>query len=506
MNGKNMLIDLSYIDRKFIAESENDTVSGKGGTYTKEPPRVRTSRRPLLIAALIALMLLLVGCAVIYMMGMQDLKIGEHTVIPAEQNLTETTEVQLDVLSLQGIKDSPNYLANQEWLAFTQSYEPEAGEYWESDEEYWAYSVGNQTMVDKLDEICEKYGLSIIGKPWHEHVDCNQFLPLVGVNTLLKADSDASLRIPQGRFFPGGSFTIYGYITLPGGEQPLDLTYHCVQKDVFYDVFAYVNSSKVTERNYTTKDGIPLLLVQSDKSGMILADREDCFISLGVGLNDSAALEEIADQFDFTIQTVPVDAAVAEAREQASIDIYSANDPYKDRFIRDTYGEYVQDLLQADKEKLMNGFKPSEIPERKYAFYDLDGNGTEELLILYDDGSIGSVVGMKDGKTNEGKSYDMILCQDNVLIDYDSEPNGLGEYWYHIFRFANDGDPIFSNPKEQSIVRLKKCADGTWWRTSSTDHYADFDTQITEAEAMEILKSYPPVTLDAKPLTEFEEP
>ena len=113
---------------------------------------------------------------------------------------------------------------------------------------------------------------------------------------------------------------------------------------------------------------------------------------------------------------------------------------------------------------------------------------------------------MKDGLTDEGKVYSMYLCEDNVLVDYDPQPNLFGEYWYHIFRFANDGDPVFSNPKEQSIVRLKTCKDGTWWRTSSTDHYAEFDTEISEEEAMEILNSYKPVELQTMPLTQFEEP
>lgn len=112
---------------------------------------------------------------------------------------------------------------------------------------------------------------------------------------------------------------------------------------------------------------------------------------------------------------------------------------------------------------------------------------------------------MKDGLTGEGKLYGMYLCEDNVLIDQYPVP-GLDEYWYHIFRFANDGDPVFSNPKEQSIVRLKTCKDGTWWRTSSTDHYAEFDTEISEEEAKEILNSYKPVELQTRPLTQFEEP
>ena len=120
-------------------------------------------------------------------------------------------------------------------------------------------------------------------------------------------------------------------------------------------------------------------------------------------------------------------------------------------------------------------------------------------------GYIGSIVGMKDGLTDEGKSYHLTLCEDNVFIHWPTEANGRDEYWYHIFRFANNGDPVFSNPKEQSIVRLKKDADGSWWRTSSTGHYAEFDTRITEEEAQSILNSYAPVQLETHPLSEFRE-
>lgn len=247
-----------------------------------------------------------------------------------------------------------------------------------------------------------------------------------------------------------------------------------------------------------------LLLLESEQGGMILADREDCFLTLSVDLTGGATLEQIAECFDFTVHANPPDADAADAREQASLEELNSRqgDPNIGR--RPTYGEYVADLIQSDE--MWRSMDPEYTPPSKtYAFHDVDGNGTEELLIFYN-GYIGSIVGMKDGITDEGKSYHMYLCEDNVLVDFDSEPNGLGEYRYHIFRFANDGDPVFSNPKEQSIVRLKKCGDGTWWRTSSTEHYAEFDTVITEAEAMEILNSYQPVDLRTRPLTEFEEP
>lgn len=489
---------------KFLGNVKDSyVISAQEFRQCRKESRVRNlpAKRFWLIAAAIALTLLLVGCAVVYMLRMQDLKIGEHTMIQTEPEAAENSEITLDILSLQGIKDSPNYRANQEWLAFTQSYEPEFGDYWESEEQYWAYNVLDQTMVDKLNEICEKYNLEVIGKPWHEYADCNEFLPLIGVDSLLKTGSEATLHIPQGRFFPGGSFTIYGSVTVPGTTQPLDITYHCAKKNVFYDVFAYV-SPDTNERNYETADGIPLLLLESEHAGMILADREDCFISLSVELRYNTSLEHIADQFDFTICSVSPDSSGAEARQQASIDIAYGDGPDKDMYSRSTYREYVEDILWWNNYNIMKGLNPAAIPQKEYTFWDLDGNGTEELLILYK-GKIQNVVGMKNGKTDEGKSYSIVLCQDNILVE--QVQLTLDECWYHIFRFANDGDPVFSNPKEQSIVRLKE-VNGVWWRTSSTDHYAEFDTQITEAEAMEILNTYIPVTLDTKPLTEFEEP
>lgn len=484
MTGKDLLIGIGNISHRYYDEAEND--------YISQPQTHRTLRRPLLVAAIIALTMLLVGCAVAYCLRKESLHIGNETIQGTE----------LEVLSSQGIKETPVYRANQEWLEFTQSYDPELTDYWDSDEAYWAYDVRNQTMVDKVDEICAKYGLQVIGKPWHEHVDCLKFLPLLGVDHLLKPDSDVGLAIPQGRFFPGGSFNVYGSLTFPDGMVLPDLSFDYIKKDVFYDVFTYLDPDTVTERNYTTTDGMNLLLLEAAESGMILLDREDCFITVNIALQDGVTLENIAEQFDFTIQTNAPDSAAADAREETSIAESRGDDPFAGRFERDTYGEYVEDVLWSDQWKLQNGFTPDEIPERGAVLYDLDGNGEEELLVLVD-GYINYIISTKDGKTTEGKTYSMILCENNVLIDVTHLT--AGETRYHIFHFANDGDPVFSNPKERSIVRLQE-QNGQWWRTSSTDHYAEFDTRITEAEAMEILNTYKPITLDIRPMAEFEAP
>ena len=518
MNGKDIFLGLQFVGDDLVEEAEVFHFSARARSNALAHEKKRgafeektyaKSRRTLLVAIICLLALLLAGCCVAYMLSLRQLTLGTETVpIPESSPISESSpensasETQLTVFSLQGIEGTPNYQASQEWLAFTQSYTPSGGDYWDSDPAYWAYSVQDQTMVDKLDEICARYGLSVIGKPWHEQVDCNKFLPLLGIDSLLKPDTDATLSIPAGRYFPGGSFTIYGTLNL--GDAAEMFTYQCVKKDVFYDVFGYTNPDTVTERNYTTSDGVPLLFLESDQCGMILADREDCFLSLSFTLDGNVSLDKIAECFDYTIQPQAPDAAAADAREQASnAEIISTQDD-PNRYRRATYAEYVADLIQSEERGRATdpGYTP---PVWTYAFYDADGNGTDELLI-FRDGYICSIVGMKDGVTDEGKVYDLVPCEDRVFIDWPIGADAGWEDWYDIFRFANNDDPVFSTPKERIIVRLKKDADGNWWRTSSTDRYAEFDTQITEDEAQAILNSYKPITLETHPLSEFREP
>ena len=61
MNGKDLLIDLGNISHKYYEEAEMDTIA-KVSSY-------KTLRRPFLVAAIIVLTLLLVGCAVAYANG-----------------------------------------------------------------------------------------------------------------------------------------------------------------------------------------------------------------------------------------------------------------------------------------------------------------------------------------------------------------------------------------------------------------------------------------------------
>ena len=86
--------------------------------------------RILLIAAIISLLLLLVGCAVVYMLRLEDMKLDEVTVSepawsgPDGEEVPATEWVKTE-LSLQGYNGSPEQLAMREWKAFQESYDPD---------------------------------------------------------------------------------------------------------------------------------------------------------------------------------------------------------------------------------------------------------------------------------------------------------------------------------------------------------------------------------------------
>ena len=178
MNGKDLLIGLGGIGPKYYEKAETETISP---AVTRRP-----LRKPILIAAIIALLMLLVGC-VTYLHKLERLVVVDHTTevtsvpyvdmseVPIEKSketIPETSAspfVSEKVLSMQGYEGSPAYNALQEWLAYVTDYEirnPECRfqDDFQRPEACRAYTCHSQEMVDKVDELCSKYGLHILGE------------------------------------------------------------------------------------------------------------------------------------------------------------------------------------------------------------------------------------------------------------------------------------------------------------------------------------------------------
>ena len=127
MNGKDIVNGLQYVGDDLIELAESGHFSAEGQGAGKPRRRIR---RPLLAAALIALLLLLAGCSVayaVYVLKMGSVKIGTGTaqrdyslvdgVYVKDPHTVDTT-----TLTLAGLESSNAYKACADYYAFNAEY------------------------------------------------------------------------------------------------------------------------------------------------------------------------------------------------------------------------------------------------------------------------------------------------------------------------------------------------------------------------------------------------
>lgn len=329
MSGKDMLTGLSYIDRKFIEESEAEPCACKKGTGSR-----RFFRKQLLVAAIIALMVLLMGCAVV--LHMRSLKIGERDITrnvfdEYHRQITGTEPVSQQVLTLSGLKGSPDYLAATEWFEFSKAYDPDGTireRAFQADPEalfpdtYWAYFTYTQEMVDKLEELAEKYDLKLLGAPL-EFESMGGFTRAVGIDHVLLPDSEVSAYLSRGKCYPGGNFNISMKLYMPDGAGMWPHTIHAqlvyCRNDCLSTEYEYLDlDQEWKEWTYTTASGLSILIIRAPEGeAYLFCDCGDSTMTVHfeAGYNPLTDIpdfvpewmtdwqvEQVADAIDFTIR------------------------------------------------------------------------------------------------------------------------------------------------------------------------------------------------------------
>lgn len=323
MTGKDLLTCMSYIDGRLVEEAElKTTLAAENGAGRKR----LTLRRTLLIAAAIAVALLLVGCAVAYMLSLQEIKMGEEQIsfdafsydpdtgVPVEYLGRETVTKQ--VLSFAGMKDTPAFQAAQEWFDFRQAYDPDGeiqrsvwGNEPEFPAEYSSYGLYTQEMKEKLDELLEKYDLKLKGAavPFRTN---KQLLRAMGRETVLNGDGEGKIRIHQAQYFENGNLDVIFFLNLPGeaGTEPLKNTFCCLyyrQKDCLISDYATIGAEgDWREWNYTTASGEQVLIVRETGSYVwVFCDTGACTATLRLepDLTDRQ-VELAANAVDFSLE------------------------------------------------------------------------------------------------------------------------------------------------------------------------------------------------------------
>ena len=497
MTGKDLLTAMSGIDGRYIEEAAPAAA-----------PKTRSLRRPLLVAAAIAAALLLVGCGIVYALRLQDMSIGKASYTQRfddKGKAIDPVEKSLDIITPYGRSGDAIQQALKEWYEFQESYDPD---YLLATNEpdipgipnqyEYTYSCYTQEMVDKVDEIAAKYDLKLLDE-WipFQRYQSDIFLEETGIQSLLLPDSGAQITGMAGMLYPPYNFSMeFNLVTENAGT--LMTSYGYARKDYFPRAFpGGMDIDAYEQWDHTTPGGTKLLLALNSKGqGEIIAEQENAMIMISIDGNRAtshtnypdasevmtkAELESIADQFDYSIQPKEVDRAVVEEKLAAAEEAYQAEHAY----VPETYTDFSDYLKK-------NVYIPDE--SRQYIFYDLTGDGVDELL-LGRDGAFFDWPEMENGEVmfhGYGESY---LCEGNVLELYQAQDT----YWdieQHTYYKSASGE-IRDRDK---IVSVKR--EGNQWYRSH-DIYERDKTEISQDEAAAIMAKYPRLQLDWKPLMDY---
>ena len=441
MNGQEIFLGLSYISRKYIEEAETETISGS----TNKAHRIR---RPFLLAAVIALLLLLVGCAAVYVLKMEHVKISSGT---AQQDYSLVDGVYVEdphtvnttTLSIAGLKGSNAYKACADFYAFKTKYTADGEEMGKAGtlpEGYWdAY---RDVMDAKAKELAEQYGLKPEGQVLKFRTTRN-LCDALGVERFVRDSQNVSIDINEGSCYDTGNFYLWMNFAFPE-DQGYEVTQtngalYWNRQDTFSrDYVTLEDSGDWVERNYTTSAGNTVLILTSpsQEQGYILCDRGDALMTVWLDANPEILSEDagvasaeylhmtekqldmVADALDFAIQpNVPTQADVD---AQAEIPEEGTQNGYTLKLKSVETDGYVAQILigiTAPEDIVLSTEKPLRFANWRGMLVPADGSKAASGPVdTLDDG---------DGKAN---TIDVLLTQSVTTKNTDA-PFTVGSVW-----------------------------------------------------------------------------
>ena len=498
-----------------------DMIGDAKGTYLWETQKYRDGtagakplplprRRLWLVAAVIGLMLLLVGCTVAYVLRLQDLKVAEYrptTPTVYDENgdvISLPTLAPRTQITLQGA----NQEALAEWNSFCRDYDPDGAIVTANDNNelgipnpyYIPYGCYSWEMVNKLDEIVQKYDLKLLSPD----VGCQSYESSVLFSSLgIDGVFHGDVEYLSGYFYPEGTFKIELLFRPDTDQWPYkdnSASYYYSVKEYFDPVYYEVaDLENCTQWNYTRSDGRTVLLVMNDEWARIIADLQDALVTVSFASSKwdggnkvqmtQSALEQISEQFDFSIQPHPADMTKVDALMEAARAAYEAERAAAaENLYTKGYEQYIQQKLEkaaAHSTRMRDGLF--------YALCDLNGDGVMELL-SGGKASLWEILSMRDGKSyqyadcekiNRLAALQFTVCENHVL-ELERIRDNSAEIWYY-FRAEAEGLTFLEGLERE---------EGIWYSLPvlpPADPRAKERTEITEQQAQAIIASYVPL-------------
>ena len=483
-----------------------DMIGDAKGTYVWDAQQVRSgninssgkklfSKKLWLIAAIIALILLLVGCAIVYVLSLQDLKIGENTVTEPEHYganwvVIEAKEKTYEVLSVQGFADSPNQQAVKEYRDYLDSIDRD--------------TVTDEEQTAKRLEIADKYDLKLLSEGINIHYLQSDALPdKLQFSNFCMEQRYAKMHYVSGRFHCEGNFLIHLNIEPIDGllDWPyfIRADYRYYAKDYFvYDYISVEHLDSFQEWEYTMPDGKSALLALGKEDALIIAEREGGTFCVhfdshtGIDTIDKETLEKIADLFDFSF----VPSLSDEEMQTIEMKLQQVEDLQHQQYLE----QQAQWEASLKKEgfagwvrQTLEGRSYDEVIDLGYAFHDIDGNGVDDLLIGRD-GYCTAIYWEVNGETIQFSNAAALLfpCEDQT-IGYTLTPFDTNYYFTRVDHGTSEG-----------VANIKYDPgrpDGEY-RKGDLEHWNRYDI-ITKEEFDSIMNSYVRIPITFLPLTEY---
>lgn len=479
----------------FGSVKDSYVISAREFRQGKQKAQIKrlSTRKIWLIAAVIALTLLLVGCAVVYVLSLHDMKIGEYSVTKPEHygpnwEVIGAKEKTFEVLSVQGYSDSPNQQAVKEFRDYIDST-----------------GGDNITNTEKMQEIAQKYGLKMLSDgidvSYNQGYVLLESLHLPGV---CKSKPYAEIKYQGGIFHPEGTFDIIVDIEPDNELLKWPYTIHAdfqyYQKGYFkYYYICVENLDSFQEWIYTMPDGETALLALGEDDALIIAERKNGTFCVhfdphvGIFTMTKETMEMVADLFDFSIvpHTLSPDEWQSAKNEIQRLDALEHQEwlkmeaQWKDSLKKGDFSAWVRQALE--------GRTYEEVNDLGFAFYDIDGNGVDDLLIGRD-GYCLAIYWEVDGETEQFADAAAILfpCE-NQTVGYVLVPWGTNYFFTHADNGTTNG-----------VANLKYVPghpEGEYQK-GDMESWNKYEV-ITKEEFESIMNSFVRVPITFLPLTEY---
>ena len=231
----------------------------------------------------------------------------------------------VSMLSMEGLSDSAEGQALQEWLSYYEEHREDpydAQEAIDLMDEYGPYGATTQAMADEIDRICGEYQLTRLGQ-LSTPPDEKSFYQAAGIGKLTAGNEAYENDYGGGYVYSGGTFQYDGTLFPRDGTYCIPYQFRNAAKGVLgYVTINAGDPNDYTEWQYKTRDGQTLTISDSAHGAFLLLDREDSFVAVSIaksgwadafndgmldGLGDKfvsfelnhEALEAIADSFNW---------------------------------------------------------------------------------------------------------------------------------------------------------------------------------------------------------------